>query len=239
MSIKKTIPNILTIMRIGGVIFATVLLFQNNLADVFLALMIYLLVALTDFFDGYLARKWDAVTTFGKIMDPIADKVYILTLYVSFVFLGVISHWWVWPIIIREISVTVIRLILLKRGSVIAAERSGKIKTFTQNISVFLLLAVFIVTLFIYNSTPSSLNPMSDSIMPAPKIPASTIASLAKAVSTTAPIVSAWSWSHTSKAVKASSVTEPPVSESEVATFLINTSKRLPSPAVPSAHVHD
>jgi CDP-diacylglycerol--glycerol-3-phosphate 3-phosphatidyltransferase len=142
------IPNMLTVVRLFGVFFATRLMFRSELADVLMALMIYVLVAITDLLDGYLARRWNAVSVFGAIMDPIADKVYILTLYVSFVFLQVMAHWWVWPILIREISVTIVRFVLLKRGCVVAAEKSGKIKTLTQNISVFLLYILFLGTRF-------------------------------------------------------------------------------------------
>ena len=150
MNIKKMIPNILTVLRIVGVVFATMFLFKDDLKSAIIALVLYVLVAATDFFDGYLARKWDVVTAFGKIMDPIADKVYILTLYVSFVLLNVISHWWVWTIVIREIVVTISRLILLCQGDVIAAEKSGKVKAVTQNISVFLLFALFLEVKYLH-----------------------------------------------------------------------------------------
>jgi CDP-diacylglycerol--glycerol-3-phosphate 3-phosphatidyltransferase len=146
--IQRSIPNILTVARLFGVFFASMLMFSNELADVLVALMVYILVAITDLLDGYLARRWNAVSVFGAIMDPIADKVYILTLYISFVFLQMLAHWWIWPIIVREVSVTVTRFVLLQRGCVVAAEKSGKIKTLTQNISVFLLYFLFLGTRF-------------------------------------------------------------------------------------------
>jgi len=143
-NIMKTIPNLLTVARLIGVFIAAGLMFSDELFKVLLALAIYIMVAVTDLLDGYLARKWDAVTVFGKIMDPIADKVYILTLYISFVMLHLLAHWWVWPIIVREVLVTTARFILLGQGRVVAAEKSGKIKTMAQNISVFMLYALFL-----------------------------------------------------------------------------------------------
>jgi CDP-diacylglycerol--glycerol-3-phosphate 3-phosphatidyltransferase len=108
------------------------------------AMAVYAGIAITDLLDGYLARKWEVVSEFGKLMDPIADKIYTLTLYGAFVLLNVISQWWVWPIIIREVTVTFARLIMVKRGLVIAAEKSGKIKAFVQTLSLFIVFIYFI-----------------------------------------------------------------------------------------------
>lgn len=143
-AVVRCIPNTLTMIRFVGVIVATWYLFQKTDAGTYTAFFLYAGIGLSDFLDGYLARRLNAVTAFGKLMDPIADKAYVLTLYASFVFLGTISHWWLWPIFIREISVTVSRLLLVRQGKVVAAEKSGKIKTAVQNVSL-LLLAIYYV----------------------------------------------------------------------------------------------
>ncbi|MBN1494005.1 MAG: CDP-diacylglycerol--glycerol-3-phosphate 3-phosphatidyltransferase [Candidatus Omnitrophica bacterium] len=148
--LRRSIPNMLTVIRILGVVLATYVLFKGTFCLTITAIVLYAMVTLTDLLDGYLARKWDAVSAFGALMDPIADKVYILTLYASFVFLRLIAHWWIWPIFIREVTVTVVRLIMVRRGLVIAAERGGKIKTFMQNISVFSLF-LYYVSIRFYN----------------------------------------------------------------------------------------
>ena len=144
MRLIKLVPNIITMGRLVGVAVAAYLLFQNNYKEAYLSFFIFYAVAVLDSVDGYVARKFDAVTVFGKIMDPVVDKILILTVFLSFAILGHISHLWIWPIILRELLVTVARMILLKRGIVIEAEKSGKTKVFLQYISSsFLFLLYF------------------------------------------------------------------------------------------------
>jgi CDP-diacylglycerol--glycerol-3-phosphate 3-phosphatidyltransferase len=142
----KYLPNIITIGRLVGVVVATYLLFRSDYNAAYLSFFIFYAIGFLDCIDGYVARKFDAVTAFGKIMDPIVDKILIITLYLSFAFLQHISHLWVWPIIIREVLVTLTRMILLKRGIIIAAERSGKIKAFLQYISLNFLFLLYLNT---------------------------------------------------------------------------------------------
>lgn len=152
MSVIKYVPNILTVVRIVGVFVGSAFLFKNTAEDAVLAFVIYTVVAITDFFDGYIARKFDAISAFGKLMDPIADKVYILGLYFSFVLLSFISQWLIWPIALREIVVTIVRLQLVGKGIVVAAEKSGKVKTFMQNISLLVIFICFFVERYIQDA---------------------------------------------------------------------------------------
>jgi len=98
------VPNFLTISRFVGLIIATIFLFRGGETNTLIAFALYFLVALTDILDGYIARKFNAITDLGKLLDPIADKAYVLTLYFSFAILNLISIWWVIPIFLREVG---------------------------------------------------------------------------------------------------------------------------------------
>ena len=105
-------------------------------------LVLFIIGSLSDFLDGHLARKNNIVTTFGKFMDPIADKLLVNTLFIILTGLGKI-HWIVTVIMIaRDIIVDAIRLIVIEQGKVIAASKLGKLKTVTQMIALILILAL-------------------------------------------------------------------------------------------------
>lgn len=104
-------------------------------------LVLFILGSLSDFLDGHLARKNNLVTTFGKFMDPIADKLLVNSLFIILTGMGQI-HWLVTVIMVgRDIIVDVIRLIMVERGTVIAASKLGKLKTVTQMVALILVLA--------------------------------------------------------------------------------------------------
>lgn len=105
-------------------------------------LVLFILGSFSDFLDGHLARKNNIVTTFGKFMDPIADKLLVNSLFIILTGLGQI-HWLVTVIMVgRDIIVDVIRLIMVERGTVIAASKLGKLKTVSQMIALILVLAL-------------------------------------------------------------------------------------------------
>jgi len=104
----------------------------------------------TDFLDGYLARRWKKESNFGKIIDPIADKVLILGALFVFTWHGIIPLILTLIIAIREILLTVIRLMLLSKKVVLASIQSGKIKTFSQ---VGVLLFIYVVLIFKFQLT--------------------------------------------------------------------------------------
>ena len=104
-------------------------------------LVLFILGSVSDFLDGHLARKNNLVTTFGKFMDPIADKLLVNTLFIILAGIGRI-HFMIPVIMIgRDIVVDAIRLIVIEQGTVIAASKLGKLKTVTQMIALILLLA--------------------------------------------------------------------------------------------------
>jgi CDP-diacylglycerol---glycerol-3-phosphate 3-phosphatidyltransferase len=136
------LPNALTLLRILAVPVVVVALLGETPNGDALAAAVFALAALTDGLDGYFARSRDAITTFGKLMDPLADKLLIVAALVSLVSLHRLEAWVAMVIIAREIAVTGLRAIAAERGIVIAASRLGKVKTVLQIAAVFALIAV-------------------------------------------------------------------------------------------------
>lgn len=146
-------PNILTVSRIGFALMLVFLLLQNSLTADIMAVMIFTLASLTDFYDGHLAKKHNIVSNFGKIMDPIADKILMLSVFFVLGSIGVVALWMVILIAAREILVTADRLWCMGKGQVLAAEKAGKIKTVFQIITVsFILVYLILDQAFFANS---------------------------------------------------------------------------------------
>lgn len=134
------IANKITILRIILIpIFLFVLLsnFANNLL---IALVLFLVASFTDFLDGYLARKLDLVTKLGKFMDPLADKLLVISAMLAFVEIGLLPSWIAFIIVSRELIISVFRAIAASEGVVIAASWWGKLKTNSQIIMIVILL---------------------------------------------------------------------------------------------------
>jgi CDP-diacylglycerol---glycerol-3-phosphate 3-phosphatidyltransferase len=136
------VPNLLTLMRILLVPVLVVALLDQTPNGDLLAAIVFALASLTDFFDGYLARSRNWVTTFGKLMDPVADKLLVIAALLALVSLHRVAAWVAMVIIAREFAVTVTRLAATQSGVVVAANLSGKVKTAVQVATIFLLIAV-------------------------------------------------------------------------------------------------
>ncbi len=106
-----------------------------------LALILFVVAALTDWLDGYVARKTNTITETGKVMDQMADKVLITSVMVFLVQMGKISPWLVFLIIWRDVMVSAVRILAAKKGEIIAANIFGKVKTVSQMILVIWILA--------------------------------------------------------------------------------------------------
>src|SRR5947209_2049610 len=136
------LPNVLTVLRIMLVPALVVALLGNTPAGDVLAAIVFALASLTDFVDGYLARARDSVTTFGKLMDPLADKLLIVAALISLVSLHRLPAWVAMVIITRELAVTVLRMAATQAGVVMAASLFGKIKTCVQIAAILAVIAV-------------------------------------------------------------------------------------------------
>lgn len=139
------LPNALTLSRIGFALILIYLLLLNSFVGNVWAAIVFFVAALTDFYDGYFAKKRGLITDFGKIMDPISDKVLTLSIFFVFADIGMVAWWMVFLIAVREIAVTIDRLYCMRKGHVLAAERSGKIKTVFQIMTISIILLYLIL----------------------------------------------------------------------------------------------
>jgi CDP-diacylglycerol--glycerol-3-phosphate 3-phosphatidyltransferase len=135
------LPNLLTVLRIMLVPVLVVALLGNTPAGDVLAAVVFALASLTDFVDGRLARARDSVTTFGKLMDPLADKLLIIAALISLVSEHRLAAWIAMVIITRELAVTMLRLAATQAGIVMAASMPGKVKTCLQIAAILAVMA--------------------------------------------------------------------------------------------------
>jgi len=134
------VPNVLTVLRILLVPVLVVALLDRTPNGDLLAAAVFATASLTDAIDGYLARSRQWVTTFGKLMDPVADKLLVIGALLALVSLGRVAAWVAMVIIAREFAVTVLRIAATQQGVVIAAGLFGKAKTVVQVAMVFALI---------------------------------------------------------------------------------------------------
>ena len=141
--VPLNVPNVLTVVRILLVPVLVVALLEKTGGGDLLAAVVFAIASLTDAIDGYLARARNSITTFGKLMDPIADKLLIIAALVVLVSLARLEAWVAMVIIAREFAVTVLRVAVgTQQGVVISASSFGKLKTAIQVTMVICLIAV-------------------------------------------------------------------------------------------------
>jgi CDP-diacylglycerol--glycerol-3-phosphate 3-phosphatidyltransferase len=152
--VPLNVPNVLTVMRILLVPVLVVALLDKTHGGDLLAAIVFAAASLTDAIDGYLARTRNSITNFGKLMDPIADKLLIIAALVALVSLNRVQAWVAMVIIAREFAVTALRMAATAQGVVLAAGPLGKVKTSVQIVTVMCLIAVnghpFWVTVLVY-----------------------------------------------------------------------------------------
>lgn len=138
---KINLPNFLTILRILAVpIFIIFASYDIVPGSNYAALIIFVLATVTDWFDGYLARKNQQITNFGKIMDPLADKLLVITALLCLLERGMVSVWVITIILLREFLISGVRISAAAEGNVIAASIWGKLKTVWQFGAIILAL---------------------------------------------------------------------------------------------------
>lgn len=146
MGLKQQIPNLLTLLRVILVIPIVWLLFGSYWEKIISA---SLMVAggLTDYLDGVLARKWKAQTEFGNFMDPLADKLLILSILMAFLQLDptIFPYWMVWMIVCREFIITALRIGGIQGEQKVKTLYIGKVKTTAQFLTVFFIIVLLIL----------------------------------------------------------------------------------------------
>jgi cardiolipin synthase len=140
------LPNFLTILRIVMIPFFLYYLLSQHPRDRFFALIIFGVASITDFFDGYLARKWKQESPLGRFLDPLADKALVIATLVIFILLDqAVPLWMVIIIILRDMLVTLMRYLAIRKGAEIRTTRLGKAKTTFQMFSIVLIILILIV----------------------------------------------------------------------------------------------
>jgi len=134
----KTLPNLLTLLRIFLLPFIVVFIVEGQRL---LALLLFIVSSITDFLDGYIARKRGSITSLGILLDPIADKLLTSSTLISLAYVKLCDPYSVIAIVGREEAVTGMRAIAASRGMVIPASKGGKVKTALIMLSIVLLLA--------------------------------------------------------------------------------------------------
>ncbi|MFW6206260.1 MAG: CDP-diacylglycerol--glycerol-3-phosphate 3-phosphatidyltransferase [Gemmatimonadota bacterium] len=144
---RRTIPNVITLARVFMAPAVFILSLQTEFTPRLLAFLLFAAAAISDLWDGYLARKHGWISDFGKLMDPLADKLLLVATFIPFYLIshrpgpaGDLPYWGelpLWVLIVvfgRELLVTVVRQVAARRGQVIPAARAGKYKAFIQNV---------------------------------------------------------------------------------------------------------
>jgi CDP-diacylglycerol--glycerol-3-phosphate 3-phosphatidyltransferase len=134
------LPNLLTMGRIAAIPAVVLLLLFDTRAAGFWAALVFTLAAITDWLDGWLARRWQVVTVLGKFLDPLADKLIVMAALIMLIPLGRVPAWAVFLILSREMVITGLRSIASSEGIVIAASDLGKTKTIFQMVAIVALL---------------------------------------------------------------------------------------------------
>jgi len=139
-----TLPTKLTCLRIVLTFVIMGLLFVPGPQAKAAALGLFLFAAATDWLDGELARRWGQTSPLGALLDPIADKVLVLGLFLAFVQLRLLPAWMVLVIALREFLITGVRLFAASRQVILSAAKEGKHKTVSQMVTIFVVLAVML-----------------------------------------------------------------------------------------------
>lgn len=173
--INMNLPNKLTMLRVFLIpIFIVVFIFDFNTINLFefgeysitlnrfVSAIIFVCASITDYFDGKIARKYNLITNFGKLMDPLADKMLVITALILLTNIGEVNYLITLVVVLREIIISSIRLVAVEQDIVIAASKLGKVKTASQMVAIVLILfnvhkiseiSFYIVYFILYFST--------------------------------------------------------------------------------------
>jgi CDP-diacylglycerol--glycerol-3-phosphate 3-phosphatidyltransferase len=137
---SMNLPNRLTLARLGLTVFFLAAMFWRTRFNDTIALLLFSLASLTDYYDGKIARRDKLITNFGILMDPLADKILTCSAFIAFVGRGTVPAWMAIIIVTRELAITGLRLLAATKNVVLAAEGYGKHKTVSQIVAIIVLL---------------------------------------------------------------------------------------------------
>ncbi len=152
-----TTANKITMVRILMIPFFIYFALQYDKTSLIIALVLFCLASVTDFLDGYIARKYNQVTDFGKFVDPLADKLLVTAALLIFIEKGIFPAWMVFIVLAREFIITSLRNVAAAKGKVLAASWTGKVKTCVQ-------IAGIIIDFFVLILISGSLEDMNTAI---------------------------------------------------------------------------
>ena len=142
----KNIPNILAFIRVLMAFLMYLFLVNRDLFSIhpswldYFAALIFVLASITDFFDGYIARNFDATSKLGEILDPLADKMLILGAFLGLLYLHRANAWAIYLILVREFFITALRIAMVQENLSVKASFAGKVKTVSQMFAIGFLL---------------------------------------------------------------------------------------------------
>jgi CDP-diacylglycerol--glycerol-3-phosphate 3-phosphatidyltransferase len=139
-----TIPNQLTVTRIILTPIFAFLFLSNDKTLNQISLVVFLIAALTDWYDGWLARKYNYISELGKFLDPLADKILTSTAFFAFVYIGLLNFWMVLIIVVRDLVVTLLRVYGQYKKRTFSTSFLAKLKTSLQMIFLYYLLVVYV-----------------------------------------------------------------------------------------------
>jgi CDP-diacylglycerol--glycerol-3-phosphate 3-phosphatidyltransferase len=139
-----SIPNSLTIIRIILTPVFVILLFSGSALDKEISLIVYIIAALTDWYDGWVARKYGYISRWGKFLDPLADKILSSAALFAFAYLQLVDLWMVWIIVIRDFLITILRSIAEWHDRPIVTSKTAQAKTFGEFIVIYYILILYI-----------------------------------------------------------------------------------------------
>ena len=159
------IANQLTVLRIILTFVCVWLILVNGFASLVAAFLVFIIASITDFLDGFFARRQALVTDLGKILDPIADKILVLGVFAAFLELNIVNAWMIIAIVMREFIITGIRFLGLGKGVVLEAKFLGKHKTVSQIAGIIVIFIALIAAKKMPNAVVVTL--MFDKVIPA------------------------------------------------------------------------
>jgi CDP-diacylglycerol--glycerol-3-phosphate 3-phosphatidyltransferase len=143
-NVTITLPNSLTFLRIILTPVFLLLFISDSSFNKQISLIVFIFAALTDWYDGWVARKWGHVSRFGIFLDPLADKILSSAAIISFAALGLIDTWMVWIIVFRDIIITLLRSIAEYKDQPVITSSTAKTKTFVQYVVIYYILILYV-----------------------------------------------------------------------------------------------